>query len=106
MTAIWEYVPLVPVFPLDYKGTLIVRVIHPTPSKLGTWCDNGKGGAGLSAGIGTVLKATALTVALLVREIGPVYKLDDCVGVADSQPGRPRFSIRLTLSVTETEPVK
>ena len=32
-------------------------------------------------GLEPLLKATALTVALLVRVIVPVYKEDDCVGV-------------------------
>jgi hypothetical protein len=32
-------------------------------------------------GLEPLLKAAALTVALLIRVIGPVYKVDDCVGV-------------------------
>ena len=35
-------------------------------------------------GLEPLLKAAALTVALLVRVIGPVYKVDDCVGVEPS----------------------
>ena len=32
-------------------------------------------------GFEPLLKAAALMVALLVRVIGPVYRVDDCVGV-------------------------
>ena len=32
-------------------------------------------------GLEPLLKAAAFTVALLVRVIGPAYKVDDCVGV-------------------------
>jgi hypothetical protein len=38
----------------------------------------------MALGLEPFLKATAFTVALLVRVIGPLYKLDDWLGVEPS----------------------
>ena len=82
--AICAYVPPVPVFLSTPKLVSLVELSCQVNVSWAGGVTTVKEALATALGLEPLLKATALTVALLVRVITPVYKVDDCVGVEPS----------------------
>jgi hypothetical protein len=82
--AICAYVPFVPVFLSTPKLLSLVELSCQVKVSCAGGVTTVKAALAAALGLEPLLKAIALTVALLVRVIVPVYKIDDWVGVEPS----------------------
>jgi hypothetical protein len=82
--AICAYVPLVPVFLSTPKLLSLVELSCQVKVSCAGGVTTVKEALATALGLEPLLNAMAFTVALLVRVIVPVYRVDDCVGIEPS----------------------